>query len=343
MSDVDETRAAGEDTRAQAGTSAQDAAFQELQRRHQLIAAELARLSTILQAAGRQEYDEISTGGGTPPATVYETAPMPGAGWERAATGGVLRGPGVRPESQRVIHLGTQRNAVAGKPRNLAVGLAAGAVGAVVAAALILLVLSPRWAANDAGFAETVDGGAASEAPASPAPEPAVAPLQPATEATTPVTQPTLAALDVILQRARTIPDLNEETAALIRRLPALSALSGPARSEEAADIYGLAVTAARTDSSGIADEIATTLEPEVTMGAVLALADRRPEVVGSGVEPLMDDLRTLPTLPEPSQQAEAQVLMDAVAAGVADQTIAGPFCNSIAKTLMEYGAEPPA
>ncbi len=298
--------------------SAQDAAIMELQRRHELIAAELARLSAILEAAGRPA-GEMDDGG--------ETASRWG--------GALQRSPSTQPDHQRVIHLGTERTPAYAPRRSLAIALSAGAVGAVVAAAVTLLLLGPRGVQPRAGFAETV-GEAASEPPSLDAVAPSTAvPLQPG---------PPSATLDAVLARARTSSDLGDETAALVRRLPALTALDGAARSEEAADIYGLAVTAARTDRTGVAADIATALEPEVTVDSVLTLAQRRPDVVGAGVIPLLDQLARLPTLPAEARQEEAQALMDAVAEGVAAETISDPFRNSIARPLVEYGATmPPA
>jgi hypothetical protein len=351
MSDLDEApRAAEEHVDPEPVTepmervrTAQDAAILELQRRHQMIAAELGRLSTILEAAGRppRELDEGSeTAGSSALAAAYETAPLPSSGWERAQ-GGMQRSAGVQPEAQRVIHLGTERSQLQARPRGLAVGLGAGAVGAVVAAALIMLLLAPRWSQPQPGFSNTVTGVATEAAVAETAAPPAVAPA-PSPVATAPTEAPSSAALDAILAGARSVPSLPEETDELVRRLPALSALSGLSRSEEATDIYGLAVTAARTDSTGIASDIAAALEPEITIDSIIALAQRRPDVVGAGVAPLLDGFASLPTLPPERQQEEAQELMDAVADGVMAQTIAGPYCNSVAKALGDYGAEPP-
>lgn len=314
----------------------QDAALGELQRRHRVVADEYARLTAILEAAGRvpRELDATSD---LSAASALALAPHDVAAlgdWERASQGPLVRGASSSPDPQRVVHLGSERHPPRpSRGRALAVGASSAGVGAVVATAIILL-MSGRWAQEPAPEAALIAPGPQAVASEQAPPVAAPLPEQPATSVSP--------ALDAVVVRARTAVGMDEGTAALARRLPALTDLDGEARAEEAADIYGLAVTEARDDPSGVAAEIVDALESEVALNGVLALAARRPEVVGPGMGPLLADLGTLPTLPAEDQQAAAQQILDSVVQGVGAETISGPYCNSIAYALRPYGAVPP-
>lgn len=302
-----------------------EAAVLELQHRHRALAEEMARLSAILAASGRAPGELDAT-----------TDPRVGLSpWEQPRRSGeVLRGGNVQPEPQRVVHLGTERTRRAEGRRTLAVGASAGAVGAVVAVAVLML-----------GDLPGLGGGAQAEATApSPTAEATVLEAVVAQPAAPPqaVPEPPRAAIDAVLVRASTTPTMSAGTAGLVARLPVLADLSGPARGEEAADLYGLAVTEARTDTTGVAGQIVAALEPEVSLDGVVALATNRPDVVGPGMAALVADLAALPAVALQDQQVEAQRILDGVASGVTGGTITGPFCNSIAAVLAPYGAAPP-
>lgn len=323
-------------------SSVHEAALTELERRHRLAAEEFVRLSALLSASGRADElnptTDLRGSGSSALASTFEAAPVLASAWERSP-GGMLRSPGLQPGQQRVIHLGTERSPRIERRRTLAVGASAGAVGAVAAAAVLLLFGQGLGLGGTAQVAEAVAPIAvASPTAEAAAPQPAAAQAAPA-----PVAAPEPpSVIDGVLAQAATAVGMGEGTAGLVRRLEGVDALSGPARAEEAADIYGMAVTEARTDASGMADRIVTALEPEVNLDAVTLLAVNRPDVVGSGMGPLVDDLHALHGAPAGEQQAEAQQIMDAVAEGVMSETIAGPYCNSIALALQPYGAVPP-
>jgi hypothetical protein len=102
------------------------------------------------------------------------------------------------------------------------------------------------------------------------------------------------------------------------------------------ADIYGIAVSLARGNPDSVAADVEAALAPEVDLEAMLTLATRRPEVVGAGVAPLVDDFAALESA---GSQEAAQAVLDEVVAGVGAGTIAGPFCNVAATVLQSYGA----
>jgi len=72
-------------------------------------------------------------------------------------------------------------------------------------------------------------------------------------------------------------------------------------------------------------------------MDAAIALATRRPELVGLGVAPLLGDCSGLASVPAELQRADAQALLDQVIAGVEDGTVSGPYCNVADHVLRPY------
>jgi hypothetical protein len=205
--------------------------------------------------------------------------------------------------------------------------LAAVVVTAVAAVAVFSVVQSRLQGAREP-VPTTGDGtGTAPSDPAGSGP--------PATPAVPP---PPATPLDAVLAQAAAGTPVAPDTQALLDRVPTLQTLSGPSRAEEAADIYGLAVAAARSEEPpGPATALADALRPEVDLPALLTLAERRPAVVGPGVAPLVDDFTTLPTVSGSAQRAQAQDLLDAVVYGQDTGTISPGFCNVALHVLGPY------
>lgn len=368
-----------------------DGALADLERRRDLVASELSRLSAALDealsgaSALHADAPREPAAGPTPaptatptPAAAAETdvttrlprlsAPDGGSPWapprpqpattppaltvpppwsvppSTAGTAGaaspVLPAKTAAPETTAPSVAGM---AAAGRPRRLPVALAAMGVSAVVLLAVVFVLQRGRDSEQVPTTGEA-PVAVASEAPVVVSPsevtaaaesEASVAPSPPAP--TPPATRSR--ALDRVLTAAATAPGaLPDATQALVTRVPTLQRLDGPARAEEAADIYGLAVIAARAeDTPGPATALVDALAPEVTFEALDLVARRRPEVVGAGVAPLLDEFAALPTAPAATQRVRAQALLDAMIAGVERGTVSAGFCNVGAYVLEPY------
>jgi len=354
-------------------------ALADLERRRNLVASELSRLSAALDEAlsnaralhvdaprapapAPSAAPSAATPAAAPaapaaPATADVTERLPrlqmldgGSPWapplpERAAavaTGGAPAGP--PRASQPVV---APRAPADERPLRAVSVLAALGVAAVALLAVVFVLQRGRGAEvapNTGG--RTVVG--ASEAPRVVSPSEATpgssavavapSPLAPSAIAASPLATPSRA-LDRVLVAAATAPQsLPDATQALVTRVPTLQRLTGPARAEEAADLYGLAVIAARgEDTPGPATALVEALAPEVTLDALRLLAQRRPAVVGAGVAPLYGEFAALPAAPASTQRARAQALLDAMIAGVERGTVSPGFYNVGAHVLQPY------
>lgn len=304
-----------------------DAVIAEIRQGHQILATELARLNAAVAAQRRPPALDATTdlSGAIVPA--YSSA---ASQWDGADNGRLPRAGARSPDPQRVVHLGSERTPRPPERRSaIMAGAVAGGVGAVVVAVLAVLVLMPRLSTGEADAEAVAIGGLAPEVAAD------VAAEQPVAAPPAPVTSP---AIDAVLTRAAPIrASLDPATVQLLDRLAVVQGLQGESRGEEAADVLGIGVQVARDDPDGIAAAVVEALKPEVTMEAAIALATRRPDVVGVGVAPLLDDLAAMPDVPAELAAAEAQSILDDAIAGSEDGTISGPYCNVAAHVLAPY------
>lgn len=306
-----------------------DAVIAEIRQGHQILATELARLNAALAAARRPTELDATTdlSGAIVPAYASSAA-----AWDGVEGGKVQRAGARQPDPQRVVHLGSERTRRPVARRSAIVaGATAGGVGAVVVVALAVLLFGSRLATDQAGAEAAIAGTVGPSAAEVSAEQTVVA------EAAAPVPVTSLA-IDAVLGRAAAeAGTLDAPTQQLVERVATVQALQGPSRSEEAADVYGIAVQVARDDPDGVAAGVVDALAPEVTMEAALTLAAQRPDVVGLGVAPLLDDFSGMAAVPAELQRAQAQALLDQVVEGAEAGTISGPYCNVATHVLAPY------
>lgn len=311
-----------------------DAVIAEIRQGHQILATELARLNAALAATRRPTELDATTdlSGAIVPAYASSAA-----AWDSAEGGRVQRAGARQPDPQRVVHLGSERTPRPAARRSAIVaGATAGGVGAVVVVVLAVLLFGSRLATDQAG-AEAAIAGTIGPSAAEVSAEQTAEPAEPAAPAPAPapVTSP---AIDAVLGRAAAeAGTLDTPTQQLVERVATVQGLQGPSRGEEAADVYGIAVQVARADPDGVAAGVVDALAPEVTMEAALTLAAQRPDVVGLGVAPLLDDFSGMTAVPAELQRAQAQALLDQVVEGAEAGTISGPYCNVATHVLAPY------